>query len=298
MTLIDTTEAQPSHEVSEKLLTKSQQATIRMLDGGVLPHSANERDHADALMNPAYRIAGGKGYAERIAMLRKRPVIIDNGPIVTLEASYLNSVGKESDHTKDLRKRLEQEQHDGIVSTVADHMMGYVEDAAQVIDDVNYFEGAIESFHETQPLGPLVQDPRPEVQRALAALTRLYETQQYATQTEGQKSRMNADLNEVTDTISARIVEATHDLTIGEVRREITELLRLEYGRLEFWSDQLIGHPDRPAVGSKDDEGHILAVRERHGVAETPNIVIRDTILKRMSEVAAGKRRYGSDKEK
>lgn len=275
MTLTDMTEAQPSHEVSENLLTKAQQATIRVLDGGVLPHSANERDHADALMNPAYRIAGGKGYAERKATLAKRPIIIDRGPIVTLEASYLNSVGKESEHTKDLRKRLEQEQHDGVVSTVADHMMNYVEDAAQVIDDVNYFEGAIESFHETQPLGPLVQDPRPEVAHALAALTRLYETQVYATQNDAKRSVMNTDLNETTDAVKARIVEATHDLTIGEVRREIAELLRLEYGRLEFWFEQVLGRPGRPDV------------HERHGIVETTNPEIRSSILHRMSKIAA-----------
>jgi hypothetical protein len=279
-------------EPDEHLITKAQQATIRVLDGGILPHDTSERDHADALMNPVYRVSGGKGYAERIALLNKTHIIIDKAPAMTLHDSYFSSKGIESDETKALRRKIEREQHDGIVATVADRMMSYVEDAAQVIDDVNYLEGAIEPFHETQPLGPLVQDPKPEVARALAALTRLYETQLYATQTERKRSRMNADLNETNDAYAARIIEATHDLTIGEVRREIAELLRLEFGRLEFWHDQLMGHPDRPAVGDKEDEGHRPAVRERHGVVETDNPVIRDTILKRMAGIAAGKRRY------
>lgn len=291
MTQIETTETLRTSEVSEKLLMKAQQATIRVLDAGLLPHTTNERDHVDALLNPAYKLAGGKGYAERIAVWRKRPVILDKGPVVTLQ----ESAGFESQYIKDLRQRAEQEQHDGVVSTVADHMMNYVEDVAQVIDDVNYFEGVIEHLDDSQPLGLLIQDPKPEVARALAALTRLYETQLYATQNESKRSRMNADLTETTNAITARIVEATHDLTVGEVRREITELLRLEYGRLEFWSDQLIGHPDRPAVGSKDDEGHVPAMRERHGVAETDNFAIRDMILKRMAATVAGKRRYNDE---
>ena len=285
-----TTPDKPSETTNNVEQSKAKSITVAVLDAGILPHSTNERDHAYALLRPAYNIQGGKSYTERIANFHGNNVILGLPAEITLGAQ----LGYESEGRKALRKRLIQEQRDGVMRTVADHMMNYVEDAQKNIDALLHLDVATEGFAKTQPLGPLLSgDTRPEIQRAVAVLTRLYETQEYATRPAAQKSRMNADLikDMEKDAIQDRIKEATHDLGIGEVRKEIIEALELETGRLNFWTDQLIGHPDQPmerAQPDESDEFNRPAMRKRYGVVEIDNPQLRDRIFRRITAIASG----------
>lgn len=277
--------------VDERRMTKAAKDTIVVLDAGILPHSTNERDHARALLRSAYNIQGGKMYAERIASFHSQEPILDIPPDISLAGQ----LGFQNPHWESLRKQRIEEQRSGVMTTVADHMMDYVEDAKKNIDALKYLDISIEGLHKSQPLGVLLLDPRPEVQRAVATLTRLYETQEYATQAGAKKSRMNTDLIEnVTNDVKERIKEATHELTIGEVKKEIEKALELEAGRLNFWSDQLVGHPDQrakhaqPDEPDESDEFDRPAIRRRYGVIEIDNTKLRDRVLKRMSAIAAG----------
>ncbi len=284
--------------VDEKQMTKAAKDTIVVLDAGILPHSTNERDHARALLSPAYNIQGGKLYAERIANFHSSNMILGLPAELTLGAQ----LGFESPSRKAERQRITQAKRDEVMSTVADHMMNYVEDAQKNIDALLYLDTAIEGLSRSQPLGVLLLDPKPEVQRAVATLTRLYETQEYATQDGARKSRMNTDLIEnVTDAVRLCIKEATHELTIGEVKKEIFEALELETGRLNFWTDQLMGHPDQPAERAKPDESDEFnrpATRKRYGVVEVDSSAVRNKVFKRMTAIATGESSKEADPTK
>jgi hypothetical protein len=275
----------------EKLrYSESKRKTVVVLDAGILPHSTNERDHAYALLGPVYNIQGGKMYAERIARMNVGHIIMDVPPQITHRAQ----LGLPDPELEARRTAIRDAERAKVMTTVADHMMNYVEDAQMNIDALLALDVATEGFTKTQPLGPLLAgDTRPEIQRAVTVLTRLYETQEYATQPDAKKSRMNTDLIKdiAEEAVQDRIKEATHDLGIGEVRKEIMDAIELEIGRLNFWTDQLIGHPDQPreqAQADESDEFNRPAVRKRYGVVEIDNPTLRNRIFKRLAAIAAG----------
>lgn len=255
---------------------------------GILPHSTNERDHAQVLLGAAYRIQGGKGYVERIASIHSKDVIIDLPPDIWLG----NGVGVEHPGRQEQRSRLADMQHDAVMTTIADHMMDYVEDAKATIEALYDLDRSIGSEHPGQePLGTLLVDPRPGIQLAMTTLVRLYETKRYASSKSKQRGHMDTDLLERTEEVDERIADALRDLTIGEARKDITEALRLEIGRLEFWTDQLFGHLGRPAVSvqlGEDGDFDESAVQKRYGVIAVNNPLLRARILRRMSLIELG----------
>jgi hypothetical protein len=287
-----TSEHTPTHTVEgdaeRQSPTKAQRDTFTVLEAGILPHSTHERDHARALLGAAYTIQGGKRYVERVANYNSKNVILGLPPEITLGAQ----LGYESSERKELRTRLASEQRDGVMMTIADHMMDYVEDANLTVEALYDLDESIGSSHPGQgSLGALLVDPRPEIHHAVATLARLYETKQYASSSLKQMGHMDTDLLGRTEEVDERIADALRDITIGETRKDITEALRLEIGRMDFWTDQLFGHPSRSSrrvpLGETGDFDE-PAVQKRYGVIAINNPLLRDKVLRRMSLIELG----------
>jgi hypothetical protein len=275
----------------ESQMTKAAMDTAVVLDAGILPHSTKERDHARELLKPAYNIQGGKLYVEGIARLNNPHVIIDSPPDISLRGQL-----SLPDHQKEQkRQEIAKEIQDAAVTKVADHMMDYVEDAKKTIDALTYLKDMIGSFDEKLLFSLLVPTPSLEARRSIATLTRMYETKEYVQQAGPTRTRMNNDLMvEGDDQVDERIKEATDDQTVGAIKIEIAEALALETGRLNFWSDQLIGRRELSARSEQRDELDVLtkparpAIRKRYGVIELDNPKLRTRVLKRMSSIAVG----------
>lgn len=270
--------------------TKAKHMTIAVLDAGILPHSTKERNHAYKLLGPAYRISGGKGYVENVSRLKNPHVIIDRPPQISQRAE----LGYADPIVEAERQRIAQEQRDKVMTKVADHMMDYVEDANETIDALYNLDLSIgDSYPGQAPLGVLLVDPRPEIRRAIATLARLHETKEYTKNESTQEGHIDTNLVKLTDETEQRIADATRDLTIGETRKAITEALRLEIGRMEFWTDQLFGHsshPSRPIpLGDTEDyDEPAVAVEKRHGVIAVDNPILRARVLWRMTLIELG----------
>jgi hypothetical protein len=279
---VETVAQQESVEPTiEQQPSKAALHTLDVLNAGLLPHSTNERDHAWELLQPAYNIQGARLYIEKVAAMHSQEPMIDRPPELTLAAQ----LGYKNPLVEHEREGIIRAQKQGVMLTITDHMMDYVEDASAMIDALRQLERAISQVDETLPIGKFLVDPKPEIHLAFALLTRMHETLEYATQTKAQKTQMNQPLEndpsaENKDNIQQRIEEATHDLTIGEIRLEVAQALTLEKGRMTFWSDQLIGHPDVTANADK------AAVRKREGAVEAHSF-LKDRVYDRMSRIAS-----------
>ncbi|MDB5167115.1 MAG: hypothetical protein JWN26_260 [Candidatus Saccharibacteria bacterium] len=253
--------------------------TDAVLYAGILPHSTNERDHAYELLDPKYTTYGAKAYIEGIATMQ-----------ATLAAAALPreiwpgaSLGFKSEGRKVEEARLKDETRKEIQEVLVDHMMDYTEDAKLTIDSLYALDMELEDVDSAEKFEiPDELDLYPELQRAVAALVRLYETRQYIAEGEPRKTRMNTDLlDDGSSKVQKRMAIAMHDVTVGEARRDLTEALRLEIGRLELWLDQLFGHPGKSAqVVELGEEGSFdePTTRRRYGA-----IAINDDIAARIS---------------
>lgn len=269
--------------------SKAKRMTRAVFDAGILPHSFSERDHAYTLLRPGYRIKGGKEYVENIARMNVGHIIMDVPPQNTLRSQ----LGFPDPQIEDERTRIRDSERAKVMTKIADHMMDYVEDAQATIEALYDLDKSIGDSHPGHELlGTLLVDPRPEIHHAIATLVRLYETKQYIAKGSTLEGRLDTDLVAMeTEEAEQRIAEGIRDLTVGEARKELTEALRLEIGRKDFWTDQLLGHPSQPkrpvplGIAGEYDEH---AVQKRYGVVATDNPLLRGRILRRMSLIELG----------
>lgn len=256
---------------------KVQLDTRALLEIGILPHSASERDHATKLLNKEYDQVGGLRYVYEIAAFHNHPPHGTSEP--ALSAPQLLAAQLGLDPLENWRKNAIDFHRGEVRSTLADHMIDYVEDAQLTINAVNLLMTTLQPVALERPVGQFLHDPIEETARALAALTRLYETKQYALSPTSQKSRINTDLLDTSVYgVKSRIKEATYDQTVGQTMVDAAELIDLEVGRLAFWLDQLVGHPvqrmsdgrefvaRRLGVGDARDKE--LKVKVWHGLLE------------------------------
>jgi hypothetical protein len=260
-----------------QLTVNSVDMTDAVLDAGILPHSTNERDHAYELLDPKYATYGAKAYIEGIATMQAAFARAALPAEMTLGAQ----LGFESPGRKIERAQVEDESRKETQEILVDHMMDYVEDAKLTIDSLYALDMALDGVDSAEKFDiPDNLDLYPDLHRAAAALVRLYETRQYIAEGKPRKTRMNTDLLDDSDPkVQKRMVSAMNDVTVGEARRDLTEALRLEIGRLELWLDQLFGHPGRSAqVVELGEEGSFdePAIRRRYGaVAISHDIAAR-----------------------
>lgn len=240
--------------------------TDAVLYAGILPHSTHERDHAYELLEPKYTTQGAKSYIEGIG--RMQAVVA--GASLPRELLLGASLGFEGPGRKIERTQLEAKTRKETQEILVDHMVEYVEDAKLTVDSLYALDMELEDVESTDKFEiPDNLDLYPDLHRAVATLARLYETRQYIAGGEPRKTRMNTDLLDDTNTeVQKRMAEAMYEVTVGEARKDLTEALRLEIGRLEFWLDQLLGHEGKSAQvvelgekGSFDEP----TVRRRYG---------------------------------
>jgi hypothetical protein len=252
--------------------------TINMTDAvlyaGILPHSTNERDHAYKLLDPKYTTKGAKSYIEEIA--RMQAVLV--GASLPRELLLGASHGFESPGRKIERTQLESKTRKETQEILVDHMVDYIEDAKLTVDSLYALDMELEDIDSAEKFEiPDNLDLYPDLQRAIAVLARLYETRQYIAGGEPRKTRMNTDLLDDTNTeVQKRMAEAMYEVTVGEARKDLTEALRLEIGRLEFWLDQLLGHEGKSAqIVELGEEGSFneLSVRRRYGAVAISHVI-------------------------
>lgn len=258
---------------------KVQLDTRALLDIGILPHSASERDHATKLLNKEYDQVGGLKYVYETAAFHNHPPHGNGEPALSAPQLLVAQLG--FDPLENWRKNAIDFHRGEVRSTLADHMIDYVEDAQLTINAVNHLTTTLQPVTLERPIGQFLYDPTEETTRALAALTRLYETKQYALSSTSQKSRINTNLLDTSAYgVKSRLKEATYDQTVGQTMVDAAELIDLEVGRLAFWVDQLVGHP----VQHTSDVREFVA--RRLGVGDTRDKELQAKVWRGLLDVA------------
>lgn len=249
--------------------------TDTLLHAGMLPHSTNERDHASAVLSAN----SGKAYVEEIARMQA----IFAAAALPAEIWLGASLGFKSETRKIEEAQVKDKTRKETQEVVVDHFMDYAEDATLNIDSLYALDMELEDVDSAEKFEiPDSLDLYPGLQRAVAVLVRLYETKQYIAEGKPHENRMDTDLLDDSDIkVQKRIAAAMQDVTVGEVRQDLTEALRLEIGRFELWQDQLFGHPGKSAqIVELGEEGSFdePAIRHRYGA-----IAINNDIAARIS---------------
>lgn len=269
-------------ESTERLTdTKARQKTAALLDAGILVHNENERTDAYDLLQPLYARNGGLAFVERIALLNRKNYSSDELP--SPSQSDLQSMQLGYDPFKEWKRQNIAQHDERVMTTFIEHVIGYIYDAQANIDAARFVAKALRSFDDTQPIKEFGStDPR--VRRALAGITRMRETEDYATTLPARRSDINVDLTDFkNEAIIQRIQDATGGRNVGEILQDLMELTAYETGRLEFWLDQTVGHPELPA------EPGMEAVKPRKGMVElTEHPNLQKKIWSELLAIATG----------
>jgi len=244
--------------------TKARQKTAVLLDAGMLVHSESERTDAYDLLQPVYARNGGMAFAERIALLNRDNYSSDELP--SPSQSDLQKIQLGMDPFKEWKSQpFYRLQHDErTMTTFADHVIGYINDSQANIDAARFVAKALRTFEYDQPIKEF-GDSDMRVRRALAGIARMRETEDYATTLPARRSDINVDLTDFeNEQVRERIQNAIGGRNVGEILQDLMELTTYEIGRLEFWIDQAVGHPELPAEPGRE------AVKPRKGMVDLP----------------------------
>jgi len=259
----DSNDKAPSHapEAAEPLTdTAARQKTAVLLDAGMLVHSESERTDAYDLLQPVYARNGGLAFTERLAAFNRNTYSSDELP--SPSQSDLQAIQLGFDPFKEWKRQNIAQHDERVMTTFADHVIGYIGDAQANIDAARFVAKALRTFEYDQQIKEF-GDSDMRVRRALAGITRMRETEDYATTLPARMSDINVDLTDFeNEQVRERIQNAIGGRNVGEILQDLMELTAYETGRLEFWIDQAIGHPELPAEPGRE------AVKPRKGMVD------------------------------
>lgn len=261
---------------TQKPRSDAQKKTLYILNSGILPHGNHERDEMAELLKLARDPEGVLSHTHRIAAYH----ISDEHTPFTHAQLLAQQLGFYVN--EELRTTKTQEVRLGVVTKKADHMLNYVEDSQDTMSSMSSLQSALNDVEDDESPINSLDNLDPVKMRALVRLTRFYEVQDYATNPQFQKSRMDALLTgQGIDGIKKFIQENMDNRSIKVVKDDIVDYLKLERGRMLFWLDHLVGHKSEAASLGR------LAVRPRIGLVDSKKYDVKDRIWKTLERIAS-----------
>lgn len=261
-----------------KSRSEAQDKTLFMINSGILPHGNSERDDIAEILKLVKNPRGILDYTEGIANFHNHFSGDDRLPPLTHTQLLAQQLG--FDVYKDWRDMHIKEHRNDVIMTKVDHMLNYVDDAQDKLTVMTNLRTLLEPTDNDISINNLENLDIVNM-RALLDLVRFYEVQDYATSPKFQKSHMDETLlGQGIDGISDYIKEAIGDRSIGQIKLDIANYLKLEKGRLLFWIDHLVGHEAQPVEQDR------LAVGPRVGLVDSTKYNLRDRIEGRLAGIA------------